>query len=317
MKKVIQHIFVALCALVAASCTEGPVESVELTLSPGIATKGLVTGTGLADSDAAASRYIILSGWMKASNGREENYFTGEAFAPDGTSGLWRHDPPLYMPVGSTVDMLGYSASVAIDPQDVTWGWLNNAERMRLTVGEGHLMDDIFYGASYGNRSADGGRVTLTMSHAQAWIEIRASRKEGAADVPVMISAVTLSDVFTGGELTVEALGGHPAASWSTRRFAPRDLVMPDPQGTFYGSNITTGHSVYVLLPEQSQGSIVVEYTVSGYPLRKEYALPHADWCAGNHYVYGFEFDPLTEVFVLASVTMEPWVEGSVYTETI
>lgn len=305
-------------SLLTVSCSqvEPAIETAEFALAvrPSAATKGYVTGTELVD-DSGDPRKLYLAAWMRGSNGRQDNYFANEPFFEDG--GKWRHDPPIYVPIQSSFDILGYSSSVPIPDGDVLWGFPNNTERMRLTFGADHLQDDILYGAAYGNMSTSGGAVCMKMYHAQAWIEVDLHRMAGAQGGEVIVGGVTLENLFTGAEVTVDANGGEPFASCRTRHFIAGSHTMADPSGV-YGAPLTEGGgSLRILVPEQEQCALVISYNISGVALSTRMELPHATWLMGRHYIYEIVFDPLYEVFVLADVTMKPWVEGTSYSEVI
>ena len=277
-------------------------------------TKGYVVGTTL-DDDSGEPRKMYLTSWMRGSNGRQDNYFINEEFYRDGDK--WRHNPPMYVPIASSFDILGYTCSVPIPSEDVLWGFPNNSERMRITFGADHLQDDILYGAAYGNASGADGSVQMQMYHAQAWIEVILKRKEGATGADAILSAVSLEKLYTGCELTVEALDGYPEAHSRMRRFVADDYVMGDPVGLYNNPITVTGGSLRMLVPSQEQTSLKIDYVVSGCPLSKSLSLPHTYWEMGKHYVYEVIFDPIDEVFILGNVTVASWTVGADYTEHI
>ena len=308
-------LFLALAAAFCG-CVEHDVSMVEFTLDVKASpeTKGYVTGTTLVD-DNGDQRFLYLSAWMRGSNGRQDNYFTNEPFFDD--QDKWRHDPPIYVPFASSFDILGYCSSVAIPATDVQWGFPNNAERMRISFDAGHLQDDILYGAAYGNMSTAGGPVTMTMYHAQAWIDVYLHRKAGATGSPVTVTGVTLERLFTGCEVTVDANGGEPLAYCRTRRFVGGDFVMADPSGIYSQPLTEQGGTLKILVPEQDQTTLRIDYAVSDAHLSSTIELPHTHWVMGVHYRYEIEFDPLDEVFFLATYAVMPWTVGTNYTENI
>lgn len=317
MKHTPYLVFLLSVAVMTALC--GCAENVEmvefqLTASVDHGTKGYVTGTYLVD-DSGSPRVLFLSAWVRGGNGRQDNYFTNEPFYEN--VGRWRHNPPIYVPMQSSYDILGYSSQLGFDDGDVLWGYPNNAQIMRLTIGPTHLQDDVLYGAAFGIASGMGHDVTLQMYHAQAWIEVVLRRKAGAQGAEAIVTSVVLEKLYTGCEVTVNANGGVPSANCRTRQFAASDHVMGDPVG-LYGCPVTEeGGSLRMLVPEQQQTFLVVNYEISGVDFSSRYELPHAYWLMGKHYLYEIVFDPLTETFVVAGATVEPWTVGNTYSERI
>lgn len=308
------HILILIMILICA-CTDMAPQRQELSVVPAAGTKGVVPAETLVD-DATGDRTLTLSGWMVGNGGQEGNFFVGYEFRRDGTSQRWRHTPPVYLPVESRLDLLGYSSSAPFDDADVTWGWPNSAERFRLVFGPERLDDDVLFGASYGVTSATG-LAQMRMEHSQAIIEVRFVRDAEAHDTPVYIRAITLEEVFTSGELTVEANSGLPYGTWKTRRFVAEDLVMPD-GGLVYGHNVTTSlSSLRVLLPEQAQTAIVIDYDVDGELKTWRHDLPHTDWVMGRHYIYDIIFDPVQAGNVSLTVTVADWNSGEPFNESI
>ncbi len=316
MKRTI-YLFTLLPALLLAGACErpeAPQREAEFTFAvTAVPTKGYVTGTDLVD-DSGAERTIRLSAWIRGNNGRQENYFTDETFARDGAA--WRHDPPIYAPVASTYDILGFSSQVPVPADDVLWGWPNNSDRMRLTFGEDHLQDDILYGAANSTLSTSSS-VAMQMHHAQAWVEVRLRRKAGATGADAVVDSVWLATVYHGCDLTVEANHGRPEATCSIIRFVATDCLLGDPDAICGHPVTEAGGSLRILLPQQAMTSLFVAYTIGGKQTVHRSELPHGHWVMGVHYIYDYVFDPISEVFALASATTEPWTTGSSYNERI
>lgn len=289
-----------LAVLLFPSCTaEGP-ESVsggegrEFLLSPSVpsftagddapATKGFVEGTSLYDSEGG-NRSLYLTAYLHAQNGNDGEYLSGEAFnTSDGST--WRHDPPVYWPLGGRMDLLAYSSAAPFDEFDVAWGGENCAERMRLSVGHDRTQDDILYGSAWGEGNSFSA-TSLQMHHTQAWIQV-VLKKDSALSDEVVVHSVELLDTYIGGDLVIENNYGHPEISWNFRRFEARDRAVDDLAGVCGTSLPSSERVLNMLVPQQEMKSIRIKYSQGGEEKSAVKELPHATWLAGKRYVYDF-----------------------------
>ena len=308
-----------LAVLLFPSCTaEGPEpvsggEGKEFLLSASVpsftagdgvpATKGFVEGTSLYDSEGG-NRSLYLTAYLHAQNGNDGEYLTGEAFSTsDGST--WRHDPPVYWPLGGRMDLMAYSSAAPFDEFDVAWGGENCAERMRLSVGHDRTQDDILYGSAWGE--GDSFNVTsLQMHHTQAWIQV-VLKKDSALSDEVVVHSVELLDTYIGGDLLIENNYGHPEISWNFRRFEARDRAVDDLAGVC-GTPLSSSESVLnMLVPQQEMKSIRIKYSQGGEEKSAVKELPHATWLAGKRYVYEFNFKKPLEL--TGTVNGHNWVD--------
>lgn len=282
-----------LLALLLPSCTRNDMQPLRtgeeisfraISIAPE-ETRGIVEGTTLWD-DETGGRKLRLSSYLYAQSGRDIPYFCDEDFIYD--DGAWRHNPALYWPMGGRLDFLGFSSSEPFDDEAVVWGANNPALRMRITVDEDRTYDDILYGALWGQATSNSS-LSLPMRHAQAWIEFRARRGEGAAFAAVMDSVV-LERAYLGGVLNVENNYGNPVHSWDFRRFAARRVRMSD-RDSVCGRTVTDETvSLSMLLPEQEMCSVSIHWRRDGSPATNVITLPHGTWLAGRHYIYEIRF---------------------------
>lgn len=297
-----------LAVLLFPSCTaEGP-ESVsggegrEFLLSASVpsftagdgvpATKGFVEGTSLYDSEGG-NRSLYLTAYLHAQNGNDGEYLSGEAFnTSDGST--WRHDPPVYWPLGGRMDLLAYSSAAPFDEFDVAWGGENCAERMRLSVGHDRTQDDILYGSAWGEGNSFSA-TSLQMHHTQAWIQV-VLKKDSALSDEVVVHSVELLDTYIGGDLLIENNYGHPEISWNFRRFEARDRAVDDLDGVC-GTPLPSSERVLnMLVPQQEMKSIRIKYSQGGEEKSAVKELPHATWLAGKKYVYEIGFKKALEL---------------------
>lgn len=291
--------------------------SSELTFAASSAqTKGIVTGEDLVDA-TDGSRTLYISAFLHPQSGREDNYFTNEAFTL--TDGYWRHDPKIYWPMGGQLDFLAYSAAQPFGDFDAQWGTARWGEpdasaRLRLAVGPDRTQDDILFGALYHKTvPAGGGALNMVMNHAQAWIEVTFSK---GANVPagteVVVDDVVLSSVYLRGDFDVENNYGAPerAATWNFRRAWKEDVTVDDINHILGTQLPDEAASVSMLLPEQEMTTLSVAYTMDGVQKTWSQELPHAYWNMGKHYVYAITFDKPQRGDLSLEVTTLPWNTG-------
>lgn len=291
--------------------------SSELTFAASsVETKGIVTGEDLVDA-TDGSRTLYISAFLHPQSGREDNYFTNEAFTL--TDGYWRHDPKIYWPMGGQLDFLAYSAAQPFGDFDAQWGTARWGEpdasaRLRLAVGPDRTQDDILFGALYHKTvPAGGGALNMVMNHAQAWIEVTFSK---GANVPagteIVVDDVVLSSVYLRGDFDVENNYGAPerAATWNFRRAWKEDVTVDDINHILGTPLPDEAVSVSMLLPEQEMTTLTVTYTMDGVQKTWSQELPHAYWNMGKHYVYAITFDKPQRGDLSLEVTTLPWNTG-------
>ena len=319
MKRYLSYVF--FLVVLAVSC-----ETVDPSLTPpatelvpraNVSTKGFVEGTTLENHDGT-DRKLVLSCWLRTQNGMAYNYFFQEIFSsqPDG----WHADPPIYVPFASSFDLLGYSASVPIPNQDIIWGTPKYVERMRYSLSREHIYDDVLYGSIYGIGSMQASSINMTMFHSQAWVEVRIRLKDGAAsDRHVKIHSAALLATYFGCDITVEANEGTPVAYVDLRHHYGDDLPLQISSGAFDTDLDYNGIAMRILVPQQDQTKLFLDYEIYGCPLTctADLAPTRATWEMGKKYIYEFLVDPLNTVPILASVTVTDWDSGIEYTEGI
>ena len=291
--------------------------SSELTFAASSAqTKGIVTGEDLVDA-TDGSRTLYISAFLHPQSGREDNYFTNEAFTL--TDGYWRHDPKIYWPMGGQLDFLAYSAAEPFGTFDGQWGTARWGEpdasaRLRLAVGPDRTQDDILFGALYHKTvPAGGGALNMVMNHAQAWIEVTFSKSANVpADTEIIVDDVVLSSVYLRGDFDVENNYGAPerAATWNFRRAWKEDVTVDDINHILGTPLPDEAASVSMLLPEQEMTTLTVAYTMDGAQKTWSQELPHAFWNMGKHYVYAITFDKPQKGDLSLEVTTLPWNTG-------
>lgn len=271
-------------AVLLSSCSgveeRHPVQGVPLTFSS-VATKGFVPDDELYDYYADDWRDILVSAYLHAQEGEDGDYFVASTFAHDDATSSWHCTPEeVYWPLGATMDFLALSTGVPLSAADITWGVPSAASRVRVAVPRTYLDDDILYGCAAGCASTDG-PVAMTFRHAQAYIDVTVRLALNTTG-DVRVSSVRLTDVYPEGDLTVVNDAGVAEASWSFRRFRAEDLeLMPSSEPMSIPN--TVGE---ILLPEQEQTSLVIDYTLDGAAHSRTIELPHERWIMGRAYSY-------------------------------
>lgn len=282
----------ALFALLAVSCQEpaAPIsaQAQEVVLVQDIdtswGTKGVVTGTSLYD-DKSGDRSLFLTARLHPQHGNDIDYLVNEEFNKE--SGAWKHSPAVYWPVGSTMDMLAYSAQTAFADTDIDWGVPNCAERVRIVVGSDRTDDDILYGACWNEVSPDSEGTALSMRHSQALLEFSFSLKDGSS-ADCRVQSVTIKNIHLAGDLIIENNAGFPDHRWEFRRYSAGDCSLQDGGAVYDRMLAASPVSMRILVPEQEMSSLKVVYSVNGEKKESTKDLPHANWLAGRRYTYSF-----------------------------
>ena len=248
-------------------------------------TRGVVNGTSLVDSESG-DRDLYVTSFLHPQFGNEINYFVNERFVK--TAGGWKREPSVYWPVGAVMDMMAYSSETPFNEFDISWGEPNNAEIMRLRVGNDRTQDDVLYGACWSQTNPGAGNVTaISMHHSQALLEFTFARKAGSMAV-CKVESVTITDCYLAGDLIVSNNAGAPTHRWDFRRYIASNAGVDDVNNVIGTVLTSTPVSLSMLVPEQEMKSVIVTYTVNGEQKTTVKELPHGNWVAGRHYTYVF-----------------------------
>lgn len=248
-----------------------------------LATKGVVTSTTL--DEGGMPRPLYVTAYLHPQSGENQNYLDNELFESDG--GGWVHDPAVYWPLGSTMDLLAYSCATPFDDFDITRGVPNSAERMRIAVGNDRTQDDILYGSAWG--TAGSASTILNMKHAQALIEVSLALNSGTSST-CSVESVYLKDIFLAGDLTLENNYGTPDHSWDFRRYKAFNRLVDDLNGVYGTSLTSTASALTMLIPEQRMTALIINYTINGESKSVTKDLPHENWLGGKKYIYEISF---------------------------
>lgn len=320
MRKTI--IFAAIAAVAFTACNKdvAPVsaqDQQEISINSIALTKGYVEGTDFTETafdklhDASAvqaDRKLWMSAYLTPQSGTPGNYFVGQEFSKNAngeSDNLWHHSPKVYWPIGAQgVDFLAYSALKPVSGTALNWNADNAASKLILDVSEDYLQDDILFGAVAGRQTNAGAPVAMTFKHAQAWIQFQIKVEDASMEDIVKIKDITISNLYTRGELTING-GATPSASWNFKKEIASDYAMADTFSILAPNYIKKDVGFMdMLVPEQAQTSFVMHYTLEGQDnaLEYKYELGTATWEQGKKYIYEITIKPY-EIVVEPTVT--------------
>ena len=270
-------------------------------------TKGYVEGATFVDSpydklhgqtpDGKTDRAMLLSAYLTPQSGAAGDYFVGQTFSKNAngeTDNMWHHNPKVYWPIGGTLDFLAISSTLPFSGTVINWNPDNAAQSVVLTVGDKYLQDDIIYGAVVGRTTNAGAPVTMTFNHTQAWIQFQIKVDDDSMNDIVKINDITLKNIYTRGELTLNG-GSTPSAVWDFGRETAIDKAMDDTY-QILAPNYISDQVGYMdmLVPAQAQTEFVMHYTLEGQENVLEYSYPlaTAQWEKGKKYIYEITIKP-------------------------
>lgn len=318
MKKTILFAVASVVALTACNKENGPVapiqdEGAEISVvsAASTAVKGYVTGATLVDTDynqlheatpATTERKMLLSAYATPKTGEAGNYFVAKTFVKQAADGYYHNDgDKIYWPLASSVDFLAVSSTKTLSAK---WNADNAAEQVVLDITDDYLQEDVLFAsvaaASKAN-STDKGIVPMTFNHSQAWIEFDLKVADDTMKDIITIKDIKLENIFSAGELTING-GTKAEAKWNFANEKAADQAMDE-------TNVTLNEkSSYmdILVPEQTQTSILITYTLAGNDKELQYRYDmnneKATWKMGSKYIYAITFS-LYEIIVNPSVT--------------
>jgi len=274
---------------------------------------------------ATTARDMQISAWLTPQNGVAGNYFVDYKYSKgDGTKETrWHHNPPIYWPVGGSLDFLAYSVQTPFDSKDVNWAD-NASESVVLNVLEDKLQDDIVFCAAQQSSTDGATAVAMEFQHAQAWIEFQLKMADAKMKDQLAVESIEIEKLYTTGELTISRSAATASAKWNFRYEMARDFSMPDNYG-LYGSQQTEApfsltnalddkvRYMDVLIPEQDKTAFVINYVLAGQPNKLSYrfTLDNAKkgWLMGEKYVYEIVF---TTNEITVAPTVREFVAGDV-----
>lgn len=305
---------------------DGPELSVCCVMERDTAVRGYITGNMLSEipetalhtpSPSQTCRDIVISAYLHPQSGLEGDYFKGYTFKETPGTGVWHHyeggvPHPEYWPIGGSLDFLACSMRSG-SAVTVSWDAYNASSKATLKVDSTEcLHDDIVYAAAAGKSSGsasgvNGGCLSLTFSHSQAWIEIVLTGSVDTDDASSIITLdrIVLEDVYTSGDLVIRNDSGRASAAWDFRTSRADDMELAD--GLLHLS--ATPAYIDFLLPEQKRTSLLLLYRLGSNPKQfiKRIELTHGTWLMGNIYRYNINF-------VANELVVEPsesaWVDG-------
>lgn len=316
MKKTLLFAAVAALTFTFTACQEkqdlevAQESSKEIAFTSVALTRGFVTGATFEDTAVAelhegepevTKRVMWMSAYLTPQSGEPANYFVDEPYQYEAGDGKWHHSPKLYWPMSATLDFLAYSAGNRLTGTKCVWDENNAASKLILNVSEAQSQDDIVYAYNMAN-STPNSDVALTFKHTQAWIEF--DLKAEAADL-ITIKEIVLKDIYQKGEITIVAGGTPKDMTWNFASYRAGDVLVDDNYGVYDNALGITSSYLDMLIPAQSQTSILIKYVLAGQDTELEYNydLPVSDWVEGNKYIYDITFKP-QEIIVVPTVTV-------------
>ena len=253
-------------------------------------------GADIDTTGSKAARTLQMSAYVTPQSGASANYFVAQTFERDNeTDWLWHHNPKVYWPIEAKgVDFLAYSSTIPFSGTAVNWNQDNAASKCVLYVSEDYLQDDVLYGAVTGRKTDHGAPVAMTFNHTQAWIQFQIKVADETMENIVKINDITIKNIYTRGELTLNG-GAEPTASWNFTSETAGDRKMDDTYKICAPNfiNKSVGY-MDMLVPQQDQTSFVMHYTLAGQDnvLEYTYDLVTAKWEMGKKYIYEITIKP-------------------------
>lgn len=278
----LQLISVILLAAGAVSCSkEGstahspgvPLELVPSSAGSDAATKGAVS-SGPLDGEYT----ILLSAWFNNATAGESsgNYFRGRHFTKSG-DGRWAASPALWWPLGGSLDFLALALKDTLLGNSAVWHPGNVAKGVELAVPDRSCLDTEIMFSRSESRTVSGGAVSLSFSHAQAWISFEFARYEPGT---IRLDSLVIRKPYLGGTLRLES-GVYLESGWDFHGFFKKDYTLPQSRNVLFSNPPTV---IDILLPEQQACELEIWYTQ-----RPSASVP---WGEGVCHVAGAIADP-------------------------
>jgi len=304
-------------------------------------------------TDGSTPRKLKVSAYWNAPAGKgtSADYFDNTTFTYFTTTnskaqwqgGTLSNPLPKFWPAAGTLDMFAFCANgVGTSSTDNPTPAYNVGSKVSdgatITVGDNSStqVDIVFGGAGGQTRVTDGN--AMTMHHAQALVVFTAEStvaRNTTANTGVTIKTITLNDAYFGGtlkmDMTQEAGNRCIWSSLTSRKTAAaggRLLLNTAGTGNIAYDVPTTAMNVAssgnhfgiggagILVPEQGQTSIHIEYTLHnakdyyGNPIDNDLSFDYVcsgTWQEGKKYIYCLKFN-LNEIIVVPTVTN--WADG-------
>lgn len=258
-------------------------------------------------------RTIVFSAYLNASEGSDQNFFTGINFTKkSGDNTIWQSDK--YWPLTGTLDFLGYCLDNNSRVSSVTWG-SNVAASVAMTLADNRSnQDDLLVGGAPGlskNSNA------VVFKHAQALLTFNAKASvayNATTNYGITINSITINNVYNSGRVTATRSGSDISFAWSSLA-AQASVVLP----TMSATNLTTTSAPITttaggfIVPSQTETSFTINYTLHN---GKDSASANVDnvlqytytpasattWQPGCKYIYNISMT-LTGIEITSTVT--------------
>lgn len=182
------------------------------------------------------------------------DYFVGKAFSRKGE--YYQASPPVFWPVGGTLDFLALAAEDSEEEmaRAASWHQENCTKGVEVTVAaDSHLDSELMFGCADALCSGDG-NVTLELRHCQSWLQF--CLRTNAEDA-VRVDSLVIENAYTGGLLRITN-GIYPDAEWTFRGYKRKNVTVPLSRGLVLGRDESICN---ILLPEQDECNLLLYYS--------------------------------------------------------